>query len=412
VTQPVVLIIAYHFPPENAIGGARPYRFYKYLSQIGYCCHVITAAEQVSGQNRDLEYVPDPFVERPGKGIGWQVERAIRKLLMPGVTGIRWSRLACRASRAFLRSNPNSEVTVFSTFPPLGTHLAAFQLKRRDKLKWIADFRDPLHSNPGNVGLRKFQDAIYRWLERALLRSADIVIANTDSMAEKWKSSYPEIRDRVHLIWNGFDPEDRLEPEPLPHRSPQIISHVGELYEGRSIAPLLAAFSRLISAGRLHANALRIRLVGPARADSLPGPEFLQQATSQGWLELTPHQVPHQEARSIAQESDGLLPVAHPSPFQVPAKLFEYLRLGRPILAYILPGSPVEYILKRSGVAYRCAYVGGSREDLDSTVENFLSLNSDGGLPNDWFRENFDAKRQTQTLDALIRSLHAAQEQI
>ena len=226
----IVLIFAYHFPPENAIGGARPYRFYKYLSQIGYRCHVITAAKQTAPRDRNLEYVPDPFVEQPRKGIGWQVERALRKFLMPGVTGIRWSRQACRMARVFLGSNPNSEITIFSTYPPLGTHLAAFQLVRRGKLKWIADFRDPLHGDPGHTDLMEFQQRMYRWLEHSFLRSANMVIANTDAMAEKLRSTYPDIRDRIHLIWNGFDPEDRIESQPLPQRDFQIISHVGELY--------------------------------------------------------------------------------------------------------------------------------------------------------------------------------------
>ena len=40
----VVLIFAYHFPPEPEIGAARPGRFYKYLKRMGYDCRIITAA--------------------------------------------------------------------------------------------------------------------------------------------------------------------------------------------------------------------------------------------------------------------------------------------------------------------------------------------------------------------------------
>ena len=45
----LVVLIAYHFPPDNAIGGARPWRFYKYLKRLGYECHVLTAARQIAG---------------------------------------------------------------------------------------------------------------------------------------------------------------------------------------------------------------------------------------------------------------------------------------------------------------------------------------------------------------------------
>src|SRR4051794_15550419 len=39
-----VLLLAYHFPPDNASGSARPFRFYKYLPEYGYEPHVITAS--------------------------------------------------------------------------------------------------------------------------------------------------------------------------------------------------------------------------------------------------------------------------------------------------------------------------------------------------------------------------------
>jgi hypothetical protein len=41
---------------------------------------------------------------------------------------------------------------------------------------------------------------------------------------------------------------------------------------------------------------------------------------------------------------------------QVPGKLFEYVRMGRSILAFLVKGSPVERILERSGTAYTCIY--------------------------------------------------------
>ena len=406
MAERVVLVFAYHFPPENAVGGARPYRFCKYLSQMGYSCHVITAAEQTTGRNPGREYVPDPFIEEPRKGIGWQVERVIRRFLLPGATGIRWSRLACRTARAFLRSNPHAEVTIFSTYPPLGTHLAAFQLTRGGKSPWIADFRDPLSCNPAHTGLTKFQRSLHRRLEQVFLKCADVAIANTDVLAEKWKNAYPDIRDRVHLIWNGFDPEDRIESQPLPQRDFQIISHVGELYRGRSVTALLESISRLIDAGRLQANRVRIRLVGSMESDCLPDPGFLKRAKAQGWLELIAHQVPQQEARHIAQTSDALLLVQPHSSVQVPGKLFEYLRLGRPILAYILPNTPIERILKQSGVTYGCVYAGSSAQDMDNAINSFFHLKADVIQANSWFEQNFNAKKQTQALEMLIRSLH------
>jgi glycosyltransferase involved in cell wall biosynthesis len=412
MTDRIVVMFAYHFPPENAIGGARPHRFYKYLSEMDYRCHVITAADQGGHPNLDTEYVPDPFVTSPRVGVGWQVERAMRKLLFPGVAGFQWSRLACQAASAFLLSKQNAEITIYSTFPPLGAHLAALLLARRNTLKWIADFRDPLYINPGHAGLTKFQQKSHGWLEKLLLRRADIVIVNTDALAEQWKNAYPNHRDRIHVIWNGFDPADRIEQTVLPQRSYRLFSHVGALYEGRDISPLLESISRLIDSGRLVGSGLRIRLVGSISKDCIPGVEFLARAQNQGWLEIIPDQVPHHEARRMAQESDGLLLVQPHTAVLVPGKLFEYLRLRRPILAFILPGTPIERILKRSGATYRCVYAGNSFQEIDKAVESFFNRTEVVSETNIWFDENFDAKKQTQVLDALIRSIHGRKGQL
>src|SRR5437867_807840 len=80
----LVLIFAYHFPPENTIGGARPFRFSKYLSRSGYTCRVFTAADQTGSNNPNTEYVPDPFVTHARRAIGWQLERVVWKVFLPG----------------------------------------------------------------------------------------------------------------------------------------------------------------------------------------------------------------------------------------------------------------------------------------------------------------------------------------
>jgi glycosyltransferase involved in cell wall biosynthesis len=406
MSERIVVMFAYHFPPENAIGGFRPYYFYKYLSRRGYRCHVITAAGQGALPDPHVEYIPDPFLTRPRDGIGWQLERVARKLLIPAVTGLRWSRSASRAAHTFLASKTNAEITIYSTYPPLGTHFAALLLIRKKKLRWIADSRDPLGDNPSHIGLTKFQRGLYRWLERLILKKADIVVANTDAVAEQLKNTYPGYAARVHLIWNGFDPEDTIEQRPLANKAYRVYSHTGELYGGRNIAPILHSVSRLIDTGQLIAGSIRIRLIGPFKSDSVPDSEFLRRATEQGWLELDPEQVPRQEARRIAQDSDGLLLVQPQSTVQVPGKLFEYLRLGRPILAFILPGTPIERILSQSGVPYKCVYAESSPQEMEKALLSFFALQSDACQANTWFKKMFDAQRQTEALDILIRSIH------
>src|ERR1700732_123572 len=130
MTEHLVLIFAYHFPPENEIGAARPYRFSKYLSKLGYTCRIFTAADKAGRDDPSVVYVADPFVTGPRHSANWQFERAVRKIFLPGDTGLHWSYQAPRAVRAYVRARPGARVTIFSTFPPLGTHLAAWRVAR------------------------------------------------------------------------------------------------------------------------------------------------------------------------------------------------------------------------------------------------------------------------------------------
>ena len=191
-------MFAFHFPPENSIGGLRPFRFYKYLSREGLKCHVITAAAGAAGIVPSAVSIPDPFFEGPRGGLGWQFERAIRKLVLPGVTGIRWAFEASRAGHAFLSANPSPRTVIFSTYPPLGPHLAAWRLARRTKLPWVADFRDPMGDNPGSALTTRRSRLVAKELERRSVRDASVVIANTDSAAERLRRMYPEWNDKIH----------------------------------------------------------------------------------------------------------------------------------------------------------------------------------------------------------------------
>ena len=74
MSKHLIVLFAYHYPPENAIGGMRPARFVKYLSQMGYDCLVFTAAEQPRDGDPCTISIPDPFAAPAGgrRGAGGQ----------------------------------------------------------------------------------------------------------------------------------------------------------------------------------------------------------------------------------------------------------------------------------------------------------------------------------------------------
>jgi hypothetical protein len=399
--QRILLMFAYHFPPENVIGAARPARFFKYLRRLGLPCHAITAAPS---RDPDVTSVSDPFVVTPS-GSGWQAERAMRKLFMPGEVGLRWSLKAAEAARAVMRGHPSARFLVFSTFPPLGSHLAAWRLARSEGLPWIADFRDPLGGESSGAMIHNsFQKAVYNSAEKMIFGAADAVIANTDASADSYRAKHPCYQTRIRVIWNGFDPEARLHALPIPARPKRILIHTGELYYGRNPTLLLESVDRLIACGALRAGDISIRLTGSALANALPPPEFVRKATAEGWLEIR-DAIPADAAREAAQTADWLLLLQPQSALQVPGKLFEYLQIGRPILAYVARRSPVEGVLERCGIRYRCVYPDQPLAEFDETVRSFFEMPSEPLPASDWFEQQFNGHAQAESLLKIIRGL-------
>jgi len=320
------------------------------------------------------------------------VERAARLTLLPCDCGITW---VPRVIRVADRWRGESRLLI-STSPPLTTHLAALWAKKKFGWSWIADFRDPLVGNPYRPKRTRKVD---EYLEKLFFQNADAVIANTDSVAELWRTRYPEWKGKIETLWNGFDPEDGLHAVPVPSRPYRVYRHVGAIYGDRYPDLLLNSLHRLIESGRCDVSALRLEMIGFCDA---PRTRPDVQMT---WFRCDGVEVAKTEADRLAAESDGLilLDVTKSSAaLQLPAKVFDYVRIGRPILACTLPDSPVERVLSRSGVPYVGLHPQDVPDEIDRKVLQYLSLPSDSVKPSEWFQRSFNALAQAQKLAAII----------
>jgi glycosyltransferase involved in cell wall biosynthesis len=341
----------------------------------------------------------------PQRSVSSYVELLLRYACVLPDQGLTWAVRSARLVSGWIRSEKvqredgGSLPVIVSTSPPITTHLCAWWLKRRFGCAWVADFRDPLRDNPCHPPRYHRSNKSF---EELFFRNADAIIANTDSVAELWRMRYPQWQNKIHVIWNGFDPEASPEAAPIPLRPYRVMCHVGSLYCSRYPTPVIASLARLIAAGRVDPNALRLYLAGSA---SEPHSEDV----SRTWIEFLPGLLPRNEATQLITEADFLLLIDFtigPRGLQVPAKLFEYLTIGRPILAVTLPDSPVESILRRSGIPYACLHPGQD-EANDQRLLAFLALPSNPVAASSWCREQFDAANQARQLAAILEGVAA-----
>ncbi len=406
--KPHLIMIAYHFPPAPEIGGLRPFRFRKYLQRVGYRCHVVTASPQAKDAV-DTVFIPDElravWDEGPKGRLsfeGWQ-ELLIRKLMFPGHSGFIWARKAADECHKIVRAHAEERFVVYSTYPPIGTITAGLRVRSNENIPWIADFRDPVSGTAPEL-LSPQQRFWAPRLERRAFRNASTVVANVEAAASVWRKQFPWAAQKLNVIYNGFDPEDVPHARDVPPRTHKLIVHAGALYHGRNPNVVVESLARLRAAGAAEAASARVLLLGATDAKAGFDQSLFDNAQRDGWLELRP-QVPRTEAQRQLEEADALLLVQPQSNVQVPGKLFEYMCIGRPILALVQPASAVEDILQKAAAPHVCIYTDDSAGTADRKMLEFLRLPNTATQANEWFRTNFNAKHQAEELAKIIESV-------
>lgn len=402
-----IIIFAYYYLPDNTSGVQRAVRMAKYLPHYGIDPVVITSSQSgIEPGLGGVEYVPVPDNRAPD---GLEMLARLAQRIAPYNECLEWTPHAIHAADKIIAHAPVE--AIISTSPPLVTHAAALATKMRHGVRWIADFRDPLCGNPGRS--RRWAKRYDQALERLIFSAADQIVAVTDTVAEDWALRYPQWRKKYQVIWNGFDPEEMLHAEAIPSRNYREIAHVGVLYAQRHPYSLVSAAERLIERGRIDPEAVRFRFVGPI----LEQQRFEQNTACaallrRGCLEIQSDLLPRSEANHVIATADALLLIdivnLSRAGYTVPAKLYDYVLIGRPVLTITDRQSPVERILTRSEVPHVCLYHGDSEEETETKLLHFLSLSSDPVQPSAWFRETFDGRRQAGTFVSLIRPARTA----
>ena len=396
-----ILLLTYTFPPDNMAAAARPAHIYKYLPEHDYQPIVIASSNEGALDVNDLVYRVPSGGEPLGIKFLSNLTRRLMRYCAPYNDRLPWAPVAAYAGMRLVRSRQIA--AIYSTSPFLASHLAAYWLKAKFGLPWIADFQDPVLDNP-----MRNRNWVYPYdslIENLIFRKADRLVANTDTVATAWRKRYPRWAAKMSVLWNSFDPIDKIEISQRPSRVYRVLAHVGGLYGQRHPGLVLSTLERL----GISSLDLRVKLVGPIELTILDRQQGLFDRMRQsGVLEFENRLVPREEAKRETAEADCLLLLDlndSNASFQVPSKLLEYVRFGKPILAYTPTDSPVERILERSGIAYVAVDPAAPGSIGDQKVREFLSLSTAPRSPSSWFEETFSATTEARTLAGLLNDL-------
>jgi glycosyltransferase involved in cell wall biosynthesis len=244
--------------------------------------------------------------------------------------------------------------------PPYSVHVIGLFVKLLTGARWVADFRDPWMT----TGWKRMyptsaaSNRIEAWLERRVVERADLVVFNVDRLRNAYRQRYSHVpADKFVYIPNAlpFAPAS----EPVQKFDRFTITYTGSLYVGRSPQPLFRALSQLIRAGLVARDALSVKLVGHCRhIDGAPTSEVIDRHGLSGVVEVH-DQVPYADAVALVRRSHLALLLAPNLPYQIPAKVYDYLSAGTRILGIAEEGGTAD-ILKETG-----AGVAFAEDDID-----------------------------------------------
>ena len=355
-----VLIIAYHFPPHAGSSGLlRSLKYCQYLPKFGWHPAVLTthprAYERID--QKSLNSIPKgvPVIRsfamdtKKHMGIGG---RYLRYMALPD----RWVSWVFGGVPAGLRAVREHKIDVlYSTFPIMSAAVIGLCLQRFTGLPLVLDLRDPMGQDDcGNDPLVR---GVWNKVERACMRHVSRVIFTAESTRRIYLERYSEFLnpEMCVLISNGYDEADFCDLEvpsigPAPVGRRIRLLHSGLIYPvERDPRPMFSAVGRLKKMGRLNADKVQIVFRAPGSEDLYR--KLLAERDIEDLITLEPH-IPYRQALQECAEADGLLLFqAADCDMQIPAKAYEYLRIGKPILALTTHAGDTATLLREVGGA-------------------------------------------------------------
>jgi len=371
-------LITYWYPPNRTVGTLRLAKFAKYLPDFGWE-PVVYTVRPASDLYTRAGVLPDELrvgtvVRTSDPSLNVWVYRVVRRLLgtsAPGADGPRlaaspmlrlanrlYRRLLCfpdecwpwlLASSALRRLIASARLdAVVSSSPPVTTHLLAARVSRDCGLPWVADLRDPWASWPAGTRVRAHRAD--RWIARRTLASASCLTSPSAPACAALAARYGV---PVAVVPNGFDPDDvaRAAGRAVTlDRRRWVLAHTGSVFEdGRDPTWLFEAVSRLVATGAFAPGDVQIVWCG-RRLDVVAW-------ALRGYPALTPAvelrgEVAYEESLALQRAASALLLLEGAEAWaaaRLPAKVYEYLAAGRPILARACPDGAVAALLRETG---------------------------------------------------------------
>ncbi|MFT6905430.1 MAG: hypothetical protein ACJAS1_002086 [Oleiphilaceae bacterium] len=382
-----VLIVSFYFPPSSGAAVQRTLKAAEYLPEFGWDPIILTAKPFAYDSLENSQSIPTSLTNKVFRTSAWDVNNhlSIKGKHLGWMSSIdRWSTwipgAIFRGLKIIREYKPD---LILSTTPTPSANIIARALSKITKTPWVADYQDPFsyHNYPTSWLKIKAQKSI----DKSTIHNCSAAIFATPNAQDLYKKAFPSVPEKnFHVVENGFDEKNWQKIEnykPLSsspfNQNKFSLFYSGVLYSnGRNPDPLFRALNLLKSNNLINSDNFELIFQGSGNGENFK--------TALNDLDITDlvrftDNVPYLDSLFFMTKAAALILIQDKVfNLQVPGKLYEYFRSGRPVLTITPQGSATA----KTASSYPLSRISNKAEGIADIIS-------------DWFKNHLKSHNST-----------------
>jgi glycosyltransferase involved in cell wall biosynthesis len=416
------LVVSYYFPPVGGGGVQRIAKMIKYLSRRGWRFTVITASESAKAQPLDYSLEEDISekveVIRLQSLLPHKKNHVLQKL--PGINVAsywkRWVSAFCyipdmrkswlpQAKAALINEIKTKKYDcLLITSPPYSLAVLAGELQAELDMPVILDMRDPWTTNPYKIHPTKYHLKKDRALEIETISKIKYGISAYYTLLDYYQKHIKDFHlENWHVISNGYDEEDFYELKPNADRKDQFfnIAFSGVFYSHiNNPKYLFKAMAQLNIDNPELGKRIRFHHIGKSFINlKALSKKFAVEDQIARW-----GYVDHKKCLDILTGMDALCFILDDrhinSGKTIGGKVYEYLRLKKPVLALVPEKGEAAGLIEKtkSGQVIAPSRTAKIAQTLNNWVNQYPKFSFTGV-------ENYSRERQAESFLKILNKV-------